>query len=55
VGKAQKVPVLIRQKKKGRDKKIAKEGYKTVRVSQGKGFFSDVAVKKAKEIQAKGG
>jgi hypothetical protein len=55
VGKAQKVPVFIRQKKKGRDKKISKEGYKTVRIPQRKGFFSEVAVKKAREIQAKGG
>jgi hypothetical protein len=55
VGKAQKVPVFIRQKKKSRNKKVSKEGYKTVRVPQGKGFFSDVAVKKAEEIQAKGG
>jgi hypothetical protein len=47
VGKAQKVPVFIRQKKKGGNKKISKEGYKTVRVPQGKGFFSEVAVKKA--------
>jgi hypothetical protein len=55
VGKAQKVLVFIRQKKKGRNKEVSKEGYKTVRVPQGKGFFSEVAVKKAKEIQAKGG
>jgi hypothetical protein len=55
VGKTQKVPVFIRQKKKGRNKKVSKEGYKTVRVTQGKGFVPKVAVKKAKEIQAKGG
>jgi hypothetical protein len=54
VGKAQKFPVFVCQKKKGRDKKVSKEGYETVRVPQGKGFFSEVAVKKAKEIQAKG-